>query len=529
MYRFAYLCSSRGVRSALFTIPFAISLAAACGPATNPGGECTPEQTDCDGACVDIFSDPQNCGACGMACGDGFTCDSGSCVIGGGDCQPDASPESCYSGPAGTQGLGACRAGTRECVNGTWGPCQGEILPVTELCSNNTDDNCNGIIDEDADADSDGWTNCGGDCCDTPGAGCGDPELVNPGAFEVAGNDVDDDCDGTVDNVLAACDTGLQSSSGNGMDYAAAMDLCQTTTDNAPLAERRWGVISANLVLTDGTGSPHANSRSIRPGFGATNTRSGSALAVLSTGHAAASGDSNPNFASFQDGQIMDTTSTAPSDWYAANGNSIPNAPGCPPPMGNNTVNDPVMLEMRIRAPTNALSFSIDSNFFSAEYPEWTCSPFNDFFVILLDSNYSGMPANPSDKNLARYTAPNMTNYPVGVNLAYGNTGLFQICENGSTGCETTANAGSINTCTGVGELSGTGMDIAGAGCGANNRVGGGTGWLATSGNVMPGEVITLRIAIWDTSDHEFDSVVLLDNFQWSVAASEPGTVIVID
>ena len=62
--------------------------------------------------------------------------------------------------------------------------------------------------------------------------------------------------------------------------------------------------------------------------------------------------------------------------------------------------------------------------------------------------------------------------------------------------------------------------------CGANNLLGGGTGWLVTSGNVVGGEIITLRIALWDTSDGIYDSVAIVDNFQWSVDASDPGTVI---
>ncbi|MBP7292514.1 MAG: hypothetical protein KBB21_38145, partial [Nannocystaceae bacterium] len=75
-------------------------------------------------------------------------------------------------------------------------------------------------------------------------------------------------------------------------------------------------------------------------------------------------------------------------------------------------------------------------------------------------------------------------------------------------------------------ELSGTGFDTMGAtlqSCGYNGRYGGGTGWLQMSGNVTPGEVMTLRFAIWDTSDGIYDSLVLLDDFQWSVDASEPG------
>jgi hypothetical protein len=154
------------------------------------------------------------------------------------------------------------------------------------------------------------------------------------------------------------------------------------------------------------------------------------------------------------------------------------------------------------------------------------CSPYNDFFVVLLDSTWQGQPANPTDKNLAFYRNPAGTIYPVGVNLGYGNTGLFTQCTNGQTGCAPGATLGTIGTCTGTGMLTGTGFDNPGLNdCGSPHQ-GGGTGWLQTSGNVVGGEIITLRIAIWDTSDQLLDSLVVLDNFQWSVDVSDPGTVI---
>jgi hypothetical protein len=57
---------------------------------------------------------------------------------------------SCYTGPAGTSGVGACSPGTETCVvggSGTWGACTGQVLPTAEIC-NNIDDNCNGTRDE---------------------------------------------------------------------------------------------------------------------------------------------------------------------------------------------------------------------------------------------------------------------------------------------------------------------------------------------------------------------------------------------
>ena len=59
-----------------------------------------------------------------------------------------------------------------------------------ELCGDGIDNDCDALIDEDVDLDGDTYTNCDGDCDDT------DP-LVNPGATEVC-DGVDTDCDGTV-------------------------------------------------------------------------------------------------------------------------------------------------------------------------------------------------------------------------------------------------------------------------------------------------------------------------------------------
>jgi putative metal-binding protein len=379
------------------------------------------------------------------------------------------------------------------------------------------------------DADGDGWTTCDGDCCDSP-QDCPNPAQVNPGAFEVPANQVDDDCDGTVDNIAGSCDGGLASDTSTVLDYAKALDLCQTTTESPPtLADKTWGVISAELLLASGTGTPAPASSAIRPSFGSSAVpQAGSSMVVLSTGNAAAPADANPPYVSFQPGQNAATSSAAPADWLALNGGAFPNAPGCPV-ASSTTANDPVMLKVRVRVPTNARSFSVSSFFYSAEYPEWVCSAFNDVFVTLLDSTFvpgNGETGNPIDKNIAFYSAPGGFVYPVGVNLAYGNTGLFAQCVNGSTGCASGSNpAGTVTTCVGTNLLAGTGFDLADAGnCDAQSLLGGGTGWLTMSGNVAPGETIDVRFAIWDTGDHGYDSLVLLDHWVWSTTPIQPGT-----
>jgi hypothetical protein len=418
-----------------------------------------------------------------------------------------------------TEGVGPCTGGTQMCLAaGMWGNCVGQVLPAPEICTDGIDNNCNGMVDEDIDADGDGYTTCGGDCCDS--TECNDPALVNPGAFDVPGNGIDDDCNGVIDDTVPLCDQSLASDSSDPLDFAKAIDLCQMTT----MQDKKWGVIDAKLTLADGTGVPNVSSRSIRRKFG-TNTmpQAGLSMAVISSGTAAARGDTNPSWIDAEQSFEAGTSSPFPADFVAANGGKLPNAPGCPDPNGN-TANDPVMMTFHVRVPSNAHSFSIKSNFYSAEFPEYTCSAYNDFFVILLDSAYAGNPPNPADKNLAFYQNGAM-NYPVGVNLASGNTGLFTQCVNGTTGCD--GNGGSISTCIGTNDLTGTGFDAPQSGsCDSNSLEGGATGWLTTTGNVNPGEIITLRIAIWDTSDEILDSLALVDAFTWSVDGASPGTVI---
>ncbi len=542
-----------------------------CIPGCSATQGCDGAKTCCsDSFCADLQADVQHCGGCNKPCPEVpnamVTCAAGSCASACNaafdDCNKDpvdgcehntlqdgpclcapGALQACYNGGPGTQNKGPCKGGTQTCdASGlSWGPCVGEVVPKVEVCNNGIDEDCTGVADDLPDLDGDGWTKCQGDCCDSA-ADCGSPKLVNPGAFDLAGNNLDDDCDGAIDNGAVTCDNGLASNSGTPLDYAKAIDLCAQTTEAPALPAKKWGVISANLFESDGAGSPAASSRSIRTGFGVNIAPlKGQRIAVLSTGRAAAQAVPNnlsPAYAAFQGGQDMATTSNPPADYLAAHGGVLPNAPGCPAPQGGNTTHDSVMLKVRVRVPTNAKSFDVSTYFFSSEYPEWVCSPYNDFFLTLLNSTFvpgAGESANPADRNLAFYDAPPAGGpvYPVGVNLAFGNTGLFSQCKNGPTGCGTGSVGGNTNTCAGVAQLAGTGFDTANppaqfAGdpgwCGGSNLAGGGTGWLTTSGNVKPGETIELRFVIWDTGDQWYDSVSLIDNFTWSLNAATPGT-----
>lgn len=55
----------------------------------------------------------------------------------------------CYSGPPTTRDVGVCRSGSQTCLGTAWGTCSNDVRPRSaEICTNDLDDNCNGRVDE---------------------------------------------------------------------------------------------------------------------------------------------------------------------------------------------------------------------------------------------------------------------------------------------------------------------------------------------------------------------------------------------
>jgi len=91
-------------------------------------------------------------------------------------------PSVCYGATAETIGQGTCRPGLMRCVDGTWGVCEGQVLPEDELC-NDVDDDCDGEVD-------DGVRSPCGDCnpeCDEDCVGVGCDDAFDAGSNGASG------------------------------------------------------------------------------------------------------------------------------------------------------------------------------------------------------------------------------------------------------------------------------------------------------------------------------------------------------
>jgi hypothetical protein len=86
-------------------------------------------------------------------CGNGLDDDGDGKVDESCKCDPDVTlVQECYPGVASTEGVGPCKAGTQQCVRdaefSSWGACGGAVVPVTEVCNDGIDNDCNGVVDD---------------------------------------------------------------------------------------------------------------------------------------------------------------------------------------------------------------------------------------------------------------------------------------------------------------------------------------------------------------------------------------------
>lgn len=363
---------------------------------------------------------------------------------------------------------------------------------------------------ETEDADGDGFSRVRGDCDDCDFA-------RGPAALDLADNGVDEDCDGKdAADADVSCDLELDTQDHTPEAAAQAIGLC----DAPSRVSRLPGLISASWKRLSGTGELGDTRQVWLPTlFGTIEPREGKRLLVLSTGSSRDLAD--PGYT--RDCDILGSSRMADGRWSDAREppdgypkDSSKCSSGLAP--GAALAYNDIVLELTLRAPSNASSFSFDSMFFTYEYPDFVCSAYNDFFLVQVDPRPDGL----RDDNVL-FDANGDT---IGVN-----TGLLTVCgeaERGRvkrpTSCE-----------LGPSLLAKTGFDQGDSICAAKQTdlrdIGGAsTGWLHTIVPVEAGKLLTVRFVLWDSGDPRLDSTALVDNFSWSLASPrEPGTSPIAD
>ncbi len=203
--------------------------------------------------------------------------------------------QSCYSGPAGTAGVGPCQEGTQTCSSGAWGSCTGEVLPSTEVCDG-VDNDCNGTAD-----DGLGQTTCGLGVCEHTVDNCdsGTPQTCDPlqGASPESCDGLDNDCDGVADGLLRACYTPSTGCTETSPGVYSCVGVCNAGTQSCPVDSGSWGtcqyetgpdteVCDGQDNDCDGSIDENLTQACYPPGYGATTgcTAPGSCVGVCAEG-----------------------------------------------------------------------------------------------------------------------------------------------------------------------------------------------------------------------------------------------------
>jgi hypothetical protein len=330
------------------------------------------------------------------------------------------------------------------------------------------------VANRDVDNDGDGVTANAGDCNDC------DPH-INPSAIELPNDSLDNDCNGSTDEGLEACDAA-----------ATGKKDAKSLTQSIELCDQRF-VLGEEMVTTNGASDERA--RNVLAKLGVLRPKQGANFAFLSSGIAVDESDSA--FVNPQEG--TDLGNSAP--------NPLPNLAGsssCGIGGKVKTANDYTELTIHLKAPSNVASFSFQFQYFSGEFPTFVCSMFNDQFLAIVKSTKTY----PADTNLSFDAMQN----PITVN-----SGFFTVCDKPPTlpwpvpppkpQTQRCVHPASDNEGTGY-ELSSDGLTVPG----------GSTGWLTTTAPIEPGEELTLRFVIFDAGDGVLDSSALIDNFQWGAA-----------
>lgn len=172
-----------------------VLLQASCGGDDSSGSpdggtvQCPKGQVSCNGDCVDLASDPDHCGACGLVCNSSEVCSAGSCSL------------SCQAGLTNCDRACVSLRGDRDHCGGC-----GQTCPSGNVCSDGV---CAVSCQEQL-------TECDGSCvnaakdrlnCGGCGVVCAPGELCSNGTCGVSCQQGLTECDGVCENLLTSVES----------------------------------------------------------------------------------------------------------------------------------------------------------------------------------------------------------------------------------------------------------------------------------------------------------------------------------
>jgi len=350
------------------------------------------------------------------------------------------------------------------------------------------------------------WTACIGDR-DAPGGyltgagGAGGIDSTGPGLGQTSGSGGNGNLGGgltVIEDPDAPCDADVAIDTNDAVQAAAAIGICKQASGGDD-----WGLVDAAWTMPSGAAIPTGAQSTYHLGHGVLDDfgdevapLEGDKVLALSSGAARDSND--PDFVGEADGYY---DKGYDSGFVSGISNNSPACPG----VTTGAPHDAVALELTLRAPDGAEGLAFDFDFFTYEWPNFICSPYNDYFAAMLT---------PSPNNQLNIS------YDSNGNQITVNNALVKVCDcaNGPP-CQT---AGMVQyDCEdGATMLAGTGFE------GDSTYTHAATGWLTTKAPIAVGEDIVLRLSVWDSGDGVLDSTTIVDNFQWLGTADEdPETV----